>query len=449
MSYTRLAHFSPGRVIISSIFMTIIIGTALLALPFARTQDVALLDLFFTATSATCVTGLMTIPLESFTTFGYTIIMILTQIGGLGLITLTMFLMSLFVDFGFTTQIIAGKLLDIESWPNIKKFLLFIIGATLVIELLGALSLFTVLHQHYPLGQALFLSVFHSITSFCNAGINLIDTNTQAHLANSNVILITSMLLMLFGGLGFVTLHELVAYAQSFREKRRHKFSLHSKIVLFATVLIILISTLTIFCLEWNNTLAPFSPFQKIVHSLFHAISFRSGGLLIIDITQLALPTLLFAMLIAFVGNAHGSTGSGIKITTMVIFIATVKAAILGRSEVEIWGRRIAQDQMYKAVAIISLSTFWVLLTTFLLLILEPAHSFIAIIFEAISAFANLGLTLNVTETLSVLGKIVIIMSMIIGRIGSLTLILTIKEFSRQHNEATRISYPEERVILG
>ena len=175
MSSRVLARFSPALIIINSAMLTIIVGTMLLALPAARNQTISFLDLLFTATSATCVTGLLTIPLNSFTLFGQTIIMILIQIGGLGLITLTIFLMSLFVDFGFATQLMAGQLMQLESWQNIKKLILFIIRLTLCAELIGAFFIFIAIHQDFPISQALFLSAFHAISSFCNAGIGLID----------------------------------------------------------------------------------------------------------------------------------------------------------------------------------------------------------------------------------------------------------------------------------
>ena len=171
MGTKKVGHFSPGRIILLSIFTTILVGTGLLALPISQIKPIPLLDLFFSATSATCVTGLFTVPLDQFTFFGKIIMLILIQIGGLGLITLTLFLLSLFVNFGLATQIMAGQILEIDSWKNIRKMLLFIVLITLTVEGIGALCIAATLMNKLPFGQVCFLSIFHAISSFCNAGI--------------------------------------------------------------------------------------------------------------------------------------------------------------------------------------------------------------------------------------------------------------------------------------
>jgi trk system potassium uptake protein TrkH len=374
--------------------------------------------------------------------------MILIQIGGLGLITLTLFLMSLVVDFGFATQLMAGQLLQLESWQKIKKLILFIISLTITVELVGALFIFCAIYTEHPLHHGIFIALLHSISSFCNAGIGLHDHQTLFHASNP-VILITTLILMFSGSLGFITWSEIIKYCMSVRNTKKYHFSLHSKIILHTTAVIIGFSTCVIFILERYNAFSQSSLFEAFFYSLFHAVSFRSGGLLTVPIAEFHIATLFLALIIAFIGSSPGSTGGGIKVTTIAIFFASIKTAITGRTHVELKGRSIAQDQINKCMAIVSLSLLWVTSTTFLLLIIEPDHSFFALFFETISAFTTLGISTNITTTLSILGKVVIMITMLIGRIGSLTLILALRELKhRRSSESSDFSYPEERVLL-
>ena len=444
-SSSRLAHFSAGRVILFALFCTIIVGTLLLALPIARHAPMNWIDLLFTSTSATCATGIFTISLEQFTFFGHCVILALMQIGGLGVITLTLFLLSLFVNLGLATQLMAGKLLELESWKNIKQLLVFIIIITACAELLGALCFFLVFSKEFSIGHSLFLALFHSVSFFCNAGITLFNNSLQPY-AHNYIVIITSTILMLAGGLGFVTLYELVTHLQ----KKNHHFSLQSKIVLYGSLIGIALTATLIFFLEHDHAFAGLSSFGVFITSIFQAVAFRSTGLLTVPIGNLQLATILLIMIISFIGSAPGSTGSGIRTTTMAVYLAVVQAAIEGHTTINILGRRIAKDQVNKAIAIISLSIFWVVITTLCLLILEHNLPFIDVIFEAVCAFTNLGLSMGITPYLSLMGKVLIIFSMIIGRIGSLTLILALRKIAlRKEMSQTEIMYPEERIMLS
>lgn len=450
MSTSRLAHFSAGRVILFALFCAILVGTALLSLPIARHVPMSFIDLFFTSTSVTCVTGIFTVPIEQFTFFGHCVILALIQIGGLGIITLTLFLLSLFINLGLATQLMAGKLLELESWKNIRHLLFFIMIITISMELAGALAFFTAFIKDHSISHALFLSIFHSVSCFCNAGITLFGNSLQLY-AHNNTIIITATLLMLAGGLGFVTLYELFDfYAKHIRDKKHHHFSLQSKLVLYGSLVGICATALLIWFLERERAFASLSPLQTIITSIFHAVSFRSTGLLTVSIMQLQLATLFMIMITSFIGSAPGSTGSGIRTTTAAIYLGVVTAAIEGHTAINLGHRRIAKDQVNKAMAIISLSIFWVLITTFLLLILEPQWPFIDVIFEALCAFTNLGLSMGITPYLSSLGKILIISTMIIGRIGSLTLIIALRKIAlRKETKPSEIVYPEERIMLS
>ncbi len=451
MSSTSLAHLSPGRIILLSVFITIAMGTLLLALPIARTAPIPFLDLIFTATSAACVTGLFTINLTLFTLFGKAVLLALIQIGGLGLITLTVFVLSLFVDLGFAAQLFAGHVMEIETWKNIRKIIVFIISITLAAEIIGAIVTFICIHAHYTLRDALFLSLFHSVSSFCNAGISILDHAAHPHImleAHYPLLIITT-LLMFSGSLGFITWIEIIGYCKALYNKKRFSFSLVSKIALYGSITLTIIGTLLFLILEGANAFAHMSPIGKIINAIFNAVSLRSTGLLSVPITALQMPSLLFIMVMAFIGSAPGSTGSGIKLTSLFILFSTIKSAISGYTSVNIKGRRIPKDQVLKAITIVTLSACWIISVLFCLLITQTNIDFMDLTFETISALTNLGLSLGITPLLAISSKIFIMLSMIAGRIGSLTLILAFRKTTMQVQAADKINYPEERVMLS
>lgn len=445
MTVRVLAHFSPGRTILFSIFLTIVAGTLALALPIARTAPIPLIDLFFTASSATCVTGLFTIPFDLFTGFGKCVILILIQIGGLGLITMSLFLISLFVDFGLATQLMAGQILEIESWKNVRKVILVITLITVCTELAGMFIISAVLAQELPLGTAIFEGFFHSISSFCNAGIAC-STTFLPYMATSTIIIITTMILVLIGGLGFLTWHEIITCCIRKWRKQRYRFSLQGKMILYGSTALITCSTIVFWILERNHSLLGMSIGQTLLQSLFHAIALRSAGILLIPASSLQLATILLIIGLAFIGSSPASTGSGVKITTFTVLIMTIKAALMGKNAIEVRGRRIPIDQVLKAGAIVALSLFWIMLTTFCLLITEQVKNFLDIFLEAVAAFTNLGISTGITPQLSFIGKLFIIASMIVGRVGSVGFILALR---LRPPEKREFSYPEERVMLG
>jgi trk system potassium uptake protein len=439
-----LADFSPSRVIVSSLCCTVLLGTLLLALPFARTVAVPFLDLLFTATSITCVTGLFTIPLSSFNFFGHCILLMLMEIGSLGLITMSLFFIYFLMNVGFTTQLMAGQLLEIDSWKNIRSILIFIIVITITVQMIGAACLLPVFMTDFPMPYALFLAIFHAASTFCNSGIWLVD-NPYAY-ANNMLLLGVMSFLILVGDIGFITWYELKKYAHKrIVEHKNVYISLHSKIVIYGSLTVIFISTVLFMALEWNNVLAPFTWPVKVLSSFFHANSMRSTGIVFNNMHEFHPATALLMMIVGFIGSSPFSTGSGIKITTMVVFLATIRAAINGRIDVELRSRCIPIDQVNKATAIISLSIAWIIMSAFVLLILQPGASYL--FFEAVMAFSNVGISSGTSATLTAAGKLLMIVTMMIGRIGSLTLILALT--FRKKKKLVDFSYAEERVMLG
>ena len=445
MGLTRAHFFSPSRTILLSMIFSIVAGTLLLSLPCARTQDIPLIDLLFTSTSSLCVTGLLTVPMKAFSLFGQSIILLLIQIGGLGLITLTLFVVSLFVNLGLSTQVLAGEMLDLESWKGTRRTLVFIIGFTLLCEIIGAAAMFLSLRHHFPFMQALFYSIFHSVSAFCSSGITIFD-NSMHNFSHDYIILSSMSTLIILGSIGFITIRELLEHYNPFKPSGRHlSFSLQSKIIISYYSTITLINTGIFWLLERHNTFEGMSFFQQLFNSFFTAISCRSSGFLTIYANNLQNASIFNILINGFIGSAPASTGSGIKITTAAIFIATINAAIQGSTVVNIRGRRIMKDQIYKALAVVSLSISWVILTTFFLLITEQTWNFVDICCEALSAFSTLGISTGITPYLSFFGKNIIILNMFIGRIGSLTLMIAL----RKKMDSQEFLYPEERIMIS
>ncbi len=393
MSSKRLtAIFSPEKILLFGYILAICIGTALLALPICHTEPIALLDLFFTATSATCVTGLFTVPITQLTLIGKAILLILIQLGGLGLITMTLIFLSLFMNLGMGTQLMAGKILEIHSWKQIKKILITIALVTIISELIGTLLIFYALRHDYTSGMAWFTSLFHSISSFCSAGITLFEKGMITY-KHSYLIIITTMVLMFIGELGFITWQEIGEWVRAKYHKKQYRFSLHSRIIFYASGMLLLCSSIIFWILEYRNILANTPALQTIMYTLFYAVSFRSTGFVLTNVGSFQLATILLIMFISFIGSAPGSTGSGIKITTFAIFLASIKAAFSGRKTVTIQGRTIPLSQVYRTIAIVSVGLSWVFLITFCLLITERGFTFIEVFFEAMSSFTSLGIS--------------------------------------------------------
>lgn len=446
MSKIVAPYFSPGRTLVMSMVLTIVLGTGLLSLPCAHVGVISFIDLLFTASSAACVTGLFTVPLEQFTPFGQTVILLLMQLGGIGIVTMSLFFMSLFMDFGLSTQLMARHVLELESWKNIRKLLIFSIGVTFLCELIGAIGIFVTIGSKLPPSSALFLSVFHAVSAFCNAGISLFR-GPYASFATHPVVMVITAVLLFAGGLGFITWHEIVRCMSARGSATRRRFSLHSSIVLHTACVLFIVSAVAVWLLERNHLFVHLTAMQTFLQVVFYAVSFRGGGFLLTTPQALQLGTLVLIMVRSFIGSSPGSTGSGVKITTVAIFLATIRSVLLGRTAVEIHGRQIALDQVLKAGVVIALTFCWIMITIFCLSVTETEWSFLAIVSEAFAASTNLGISVGDSASLSVVGKSLIIASMFIGRLGAVSFILALR--LRRTRITRMFSYPEERVMLG
>ena len=433
----------PRRLILFSIPVASLIGALLLMLPACSTAAISFLDAFFVAVSALCVNGLTTIPLTNFTELGQLLLLIMMQIGGLGIITITLMVIASFVKTGLSTQIIASQILEIERYKDIKKLLITIITFTIVIELVGAGLLFLSIKALFPIKTAVFYAIFHAVSAFCNAGLSIFPEN-MAHLQLDHNLAFLSILssLIFAGSLGFITWHEILY----FKQQKNNKLSLNSKLVFFMVIILITTFSILFLILEHNNAMSDYSLWQKLYSSIFNAVAIRGSGLLSIDAETLQPATLLLLITSSFIGASPGSTGGGIKTSAFIIFLATARTAITNRNAVEIRKRRIPTQQVLRALTIITMSIVWITITTFCLLITEPEQSFLRLLFEANSAFSMFGVSLGITSQLSFFGKILIIFSMIFGRIGSLTLVLA---FVKSNSDTQELSYPEEKLMLS
>lgn len=435
--------YYPQHMILLSLLLSTVLGTFLLALPISRVCEIPFIDLFFTAASLTTVTGMMTVPIDQFTIVGHVFMLGLMQLGGLGLMTLSLCFIYMFSNLGIYTQVIASEILSLKSFKDTKQTLFFIVKLTTFTELVGAIIVFPTMYDQYPLKKAIFYSLFHSVSSFCNAGFSLFP-DKLIEFNHNPLMLYTTMVLMIIGGLGFVTWHELIN--KFGKQKPHHRgISWHTKLVLRMYLSTSIVYSILFWMIERNHTLAHMEPFQKLSVILFMGISMKSTGFVLVSFATVQLATLVLSMISMFIGSAPLSTGSGIKTSVFSIYLAVIKAAIQGKRHAMLYERHIVDDQVYKAMAIIALSLSWLVFITFCLLITESRWDFVDIIFGAMSAFTNNGTLISPVHIVTTIGKIFMILSMFVGRIGALAIILSIKRIG----DLRDISYPKEHVILG
>ncbi|WP_079507294.1 TrkH family potassium uptake protein [Mesobacillus jeotgali] len=436
----------PPKILVLGFGAIILIGALLLSLPSATTdgKGLSLLDALFTATSATCVTGLVVVDTgDTFTTFGEVVILSMIQVGGLG-----------FMSFATLLAFILGKRISLkerlviqEAFNNatvegvvrlVKRILIF----TAVAEIGGGILLSLRFSQDMAAGKAIYFGFFHAISNFNNAGFDLMgDFRSLTAYAEDPIVNITVISLISLGGIGFIVMNELFEY----RSTRR--LSLHSKMALAVSGFLVAGGTILVFILEYNNpaTLKPLSAAGKIFGAFYQAVTPRTAGSNTLSIPDLQQSTLFLIIFLMFIGASPGSTGGGIKTTTLAVLIGAVKSQIRGREDVTFFGRRMDYSIVSKSLTVTLIAIFLVISMTMVLTITEQGKDFLMIFFEVVSAFSTVGLSMGLTPDLSPYGKIFILITMFAGRVGPLTLAYAV---ARKRKE-DHYRYPAGKVMIG
>lgn len=458
-SVLNLKKFTTAQKIASSFLLVILVGTILLMLPISHRDGLLYhpIDALFTATSATCVTGLVVdVTLQEFSLFGQIVIMGLIQIGGLGLMTLmAVFILLLKSKLSMNEKIAMKEMLNQDKVQNMHNFLFDILRYTLVFEVSGMLILSIRFIPEFGLFRGIFKAMFIAVSAFCNAGFDVLGTVSLGAYVHDPLVILTIMALIVLGGLGFAVWFDLrdkvkpLLLRKTKFSKFRKSLSLHTRIVLDMTALLILGTAGLIFLLEFQNgnTIGDFTFPQQILTSVFESVTLRTAGFASVDYAQLTLASKFLMVLVMFVGGSPGGTAGGIKTTTVAVLIIYIICNLKGKAHTTVLKRTISMDIIVRAMGIFFINLFTLLTGIFLLCILED-HDFISLAFEAASAMATVGLTLGITSSLTLGGKIIIILLMFVGRIGITTFVLSLMTHGRKNSE-NAVAFPNGNIIIG
>ncbi|MFV0394077.1 MAG: TrkH family potassium uptake protein [Coprobacillaceae bacterium] len=453
-------HMSPTRQIALSFLLVIFIGSLLLSLPISNNGiSTDYINHLFTATSATCVTGLITvIPAEQYTIFGQIVVIILIQIGGLGFLT---FLYLLYIKIrrklSLNHKMVLQEVLNKDNLQDLPKMTKDIIKYTFVVEGIGALLLMLVFVPEYG-AKGIYYGIFHSVSAFCNAGFDVLGSNSLIGYQTNIIITLVIPGLIILGGLGFIVWFNIRDVFKQERKrmkkfKLRHflsKLSVHSKVVIVVTVILLVSGTVLFYISECNNpdTIGKLSFFDQLQVSFFQSATLRTAGFVSTDMMALRTSTKLMICIYMFIGGSPLGTAGGIKTVTFAIAMLMIYNTYRGNKELFVFHRRIKKRIIVRSFTIISMAIMIALSSLFVLSMTEN-KAFIDLCVEVFSAFATVGLTAGVTPDLSVIGKCIIMALMYIGRIGSITMLISIARKSHSKKHAVEIQYPDEDVILG
>ncbi|MBM7866207.1 Trk family potassium uptake protein [Heliobacterium gestii] len=435
---------SPARVLVAGFALIILIGGFLLSTPMASRSGLGtrFLDALFTATSAVCVTGLVVVDThDNFSLVGQLIIITLIQVGGLGFMTMaTLIYLLMGKRINLKERLLMQEALNSLSVQGVVRLARHVLLTTFLIEGIGGVVLSLRFIPQMGLGKGLYYGFFHSISAFCNAGFDLFGGfRGITGYVDDPIVNLTISSLIIFGGLGFTVI------AETFRYREIRRFSLHTKLVWTMTIALIIVGAVAIFFLEFNNpkTLGVLGWDGKLLAAYFQSVTPRTAGYNTVSIADLKPATQFLMVILMFIGASPGSTGGGIKTTTLAALLAAVWSMRQGKIDVGFYERRIPPDTIYKAIGITVMAVLLVITVTMLLTITEDAD-FLALLFEATSAFGTVGLTMGVTSHLSDFGRVLIALTMFAGRVGPLTLAIALSG-----NVLAKLRYPEEKIMVG
>ena len=458
---------NPSLILAVSFFVIILIGTGLLLLPRCTVEGVVLswVDALFTSTSAVCVTGLVPVDVSAtFTPMGLTVIILLIQVGGLGVMTLTSFFAMFFMgNTSLYNQLVVRDMVSSNSLGSLLSTLLYILGFTMVIEGAGMVSIWLGIHGTLgmSLEEELAFSAFHSISAFCNAGFSTLPGNlgNPMVMTGHNSLYISVSLLIILGGIGFpilVNFKDIVLYhlrrfwkfvrtLKLDRHKKQHLYNLNTKIVLIVTLLLLVLGTLAVAAFEWNGSFAGMSVADKWTQAFFNATCPRTAGFSSVDLTSLSVQTILIYIFLMWIGGAAQSTAGGVKVNAFAVVVLNLIAVLRGTERVEVFGRVLSHYSIRRSNATVVMSLGVLFLFIFVLSILEPKMSVMTLTFECVSALSTVGSSLNATPLLRDESKLLVALLMFVGRVGLITLMLGIVKQKKN----TKYRYPSDDIIIN
>ena len=445
-----IKKMSSIQIIMFAFLLVIIIGSILLSLPIssANGKRVPYVDALFTATTATCVTGLVTVPtISTWSSFGHIVILLLIQIGGLGVTTVVAGMMMILQrKININDRVIISDSFNLSSMGGIVQFVKKVILLTLIIELAGSLLYMIVFIPELGI-KGIWVSLFTSVSAFCNAGIDIISENSLCGYTPNPIINITTIMLIISGGIGFIVLFDLFRLVRNKKCKGVKFLSLHSKIALSFTAFLILSGTVFILVFEYNNpdTLGEYTFFEKIMVALFQSVTLRTAGFASIAQECITDASAFVSILLMFIGGSPAGTAGGIKTVTFFVLLVSTLSVIKNKRTVDVFNRQISTEILKRSVAVFAVSLLTVIGSTILLIIFNGGE-FIDILYEAVSATATVGLTRNYTSTLNTIGKIIIILTMYLGRVGPISLAFA---FSINKSKENLIENPAEEISVG
>ena len=448
---------SPAHTIPISFLVTILIGALLLMLPFSSASGKAtdFLTALFTATTSVCVTGLVVVDTYAhWSFFGQLIIMILVQMGGLGMIAIAATLMLLtHKKFSLGDRMLLQDSFNLSSGTKLLTFLVRVLKGTLLTEGAGAILYSLVFIPKFGFIKGLWISIFNSVSAFCNAGMDVIGQGSLANYRNDPIVMTTTMMLIIMGGLGFVVWFDVLHATKEGVKKKFSpitvikRFSEHSKLVLSFTLILITSGTLIFLLTEYNNpgTIGDMGFGQKIVNSLFQSITLRTAGFTTIPQENLTVASCLVSYLFMFIGGSPVGTAGGVKTVTIFLLFMNVRSYVKNENQNVIFNRRVSVDSMRKAAAVVYVSVFATLLLAVLLSVFNPVPMEDAL-FEVVSACGTVGLSRNLTAALNPIGRIIIIIAMFLGRPGPISMVAF---FSGNESNKNNINYSEGVFYVG
>jgi trk system potassium uptake protein TrkH len=436
---------SVSILMIATFLSAIVIGSVLLMLPISTTShSIKIEDAFFTATSAVTVTGLIVKDTPTnFTLFGKMVILTLIQFGGLGFMTFsTLIILLLGKSISLSDKFMIENVFTTGSYNNVNELIKKIFLLTLGFELTGAVFLFTQL-QDLRLDQRILSSVFHSVSAFCNAGFSVFSNSFESYKSHIGINLIL-MTLIISGGIGFLVLNETSLLIRR-KIKKMSRLSLHSKLDIITTLILIFSGFAIILIEEVINKKNVLPTGTKILTALFQSVTSRTAGFNTVNLNMFTTASVFILMVLMFIGASPGSTGGGVKTSSIGMFFAYLRSQFRGRENVDLFYRNIPSRTVDKAFMVMYLSLVLISISFILLLSFDKQFSMVQVLFEVISAFGTVGLSMGITSSLSLGSKIVIMMTMFIGRIGPLTLLVAL---SRKESRGV-FQYPEENIMIG